>query len=235
MNSFGPIQHILSVLVMILLGAIIGLAIVPAYLFFEWFTFFTEGDEDMIEALGICVGLGLGHIIWGVSLVIICGSLGGLFKIRKPEGRYQLRSLITIQWAFSLIFHRVAQIFLRNIVPSFLANAYYRLMGANIGTGVQINSEYINDASMLTFGNGVVVGGGATINGHIVERGEIVLAPVTIGDGALIGGKSIVQPGCKIGEGSVVGSRAVVPKWTEIPSGEVWGGIPARFIKRVGE
>ena len=235
LNSFGPIQHILSVLVMILLGVIIGLAIVPAYLFFEWFTFFTEGDEEVMETLGICVGLGLGYIIWGVSLVVICGSLGGLFKIRKPEGRYPLRSLITIQWAFSLVFHRVAQIFLKNVVPSFLANSYYRLMGANIGKGVQLNSENINDASMLTFGNGVVVGGGATINGHIVERGEIVLAPVTIGDGALIGGGSIVQPGCKIGEGSVVGARAVVPKWTEIPSGEVWGGIPARFIKRVDE
>ena len=65
MNSFGPIQHILSVLVMILLGVIIGLAIVPAYLFFEWFTFFTEGDEEVMETLGICVGLGLGYIIWG--------------------------------------------------------------------------------------------------------------------------------------------------------------------------
>ena len=64
LNSFGPIQHILSVLVMILLGAIIGLAIVPAYLFFEWFTFFTGGDEEVMEALGICVALGLGYIIW---------------------------------------------------------------------------------------------------------------------------------------------------------------------------
>ena len=79
LNSFGPIQHILSVLVMILLGVIIGLAIFPAYLFFEWFTLFTEGDKEVLETLGICVGLGLGYIIWGVSLVLICGSLGGLF------------------------------------------------------------------------------------------------------------------------------------------------------------
>ena len=66
-------------------------------------------------------------------------------------------------------------------------------------------------------------------------RDRIVLAPVRIGDGALIGGGSIVQPGCTIGDGAVVASRAVVPKWTEIPAGEVWGGIPARFIKKTGE
>ena len=235
LNSFGRVQHILSVLVMALLGAIIGLAIVPSYFLFDWMTTTTDGQGKIIEAVVACISLGLGYIIWGVSLIIICGVLGGLFRIRKTEGRYPLRSFITIQWAFSLVFHRVAQMFLKQVVPSFLANLYYRLMGAKIGKGVQLNSDNINDASMLTFGDGVVVGGGATINGHLVESGEIVLAPVSIGQGALIGGGSIVQPGCTIGDGAVIGSRAVVPKWTDVPAGEVWAGVPARFIKKVKE
>ena len=220
---------------MALVGVIIGLAIVPSYLFFDWMTATTDGQDRVIEVVVTCISLGLGYIIWGVSLIVICGVLGGLFRIRKPEGRYPLRSFITIQWAFSLVFHRVAQMFLKQVVPSFLANLYYRMMGAKIGKGVQLNSENINDASMLIFGDGVVVGGGATINGHLVESGEIVLAPVRVGNGALIGGGSIVQPGCTIGDGAVIGSRAVVPKWTEVPAGEVWAGIPARFIKSVGE
>lgn len=235
MNSFGRVQHVLSVLVMALVGVIIGLAIVPSYLFFDWMTATTDGQDRVIEVVVTCISLGLGYIIWGVSLIVICGVLGGMFRIRKPEGRYPLRSFITIQWAFSLVFHRVAQMFLKQVVPSFLANLYYRMMGAKIGKGVQLNSENINDASMLIFGDGVVVGGGATINGHLVESGEIVLAPVRVGNGALIGGGSIVQPGCTIGDGAVIGSRAVVPKWTEVPAGEVWAGIPARFIKNVGE
>ncbi|MBF92502.1 MAG: hypothetical protein CMB78_01860 [Euryarchaeota archaeon] len=235
MNSFGRVQHVLSVLVMALVGVIIGLAIVPSYLFFDWMTATTDGQDRVIEVVVTCISLGLGYIIWGVSLIVICGVLGGMFRIRKPEGRYPLRSFITIQWAFSLVFHRVAQMFLKQVVPSFLANLYYRMMGAKIGKGVQLNSENINDASMLIFGDGVVVGGGATINGHLVESGEIVLAPVRVGNGALIGGGSIVQPGCTIGDGAVIGSRAVVPKWTDVPSGEVWAGIPARFIKNVGE
>jgi len=235
LNSFGPVQHVLSVLVMIFVGLVIGLALVPSYFLFYWLRSFTKEQDTLIEVIGTCIALGLGYIVWGVCLIFICGALGGLFRIRKPEGRYPLRSFVTIQWAFSLVFHRVAQMFLKQVVPSFLANFYYRMMGAKIGKGVQLNSENINDASMLTFGDGVVVGGGATINGHLVERGEIVLAPVRIGDGALIGGGSIVQPGCTIGDGAVIGSRAVVPKWTEVPSGEIWAGIPAKFIKRVGE
>ena len=43
---------------------------------------------------------------------------------------------------------------------------------------------------------------------------------------------SVVQPGCTIGQDAIVASRAVVPKWTEIPAGEVWGGIPAKCIRR---
>ena len=217
MKNFELVQNVLSVLVMALFGVIIGLAMVPSYLLFIELTSMTEGKGGLVEAVGICVGLGLGYIIWGVVLLVICGLMGGLFRIRKEEGRYSLRSFITIQWAFSLVSHRVAQIFLGLVVPSFLANLYYRMMGAKIGRGAQLNSMMINDASMVTIGNNVVVGGNATINAHLVESGEIVLAPVRIGDGA------------------VVASRAVVPKWTEIPAGEVWGGIPARFIKKTGE
>jgi len=234
-KSFEIIQNVLSVIVMILFGVLFGLAIMPSYFLFMEVKEITSGKSELVEAAGFCISLGLGYIIWGIVLLLICGTMGGIFRIRKEEGRYPLRSFITIQWAFSLVSHRVAQMFLGLVIPSFLATMYYRMMGAKIGSGVQLNSIKINDASMVTIGDGVVVGGDATINGHIVESGEIVLAPVNIGDGALIGGGSTVQPGCTIGKGAVVAARAVLPKWTEVPDGEVWGGVPARFIKRVGE
>lgn len=234
-KSFEIVQNVLSVIVMILFGVLFGLALMPSYFLFMEIKELTSGKSDLVEAAGFCISLGIGYIVWGIFLLLICGSIGGIFRIRKEEGRYPLRSFITIQWAFSLVSHRVAQMFLGLVIPSFLATMYYRMMGAKIGSGVQLNSVRINDASMITIGDGVVVGGDATINGHLVESGEIVLAPVRIGDGALIGGGSIVQPGCKIGKGSVVATRAVLPKWTEVPDGEVWGGIPARLIKRTDE
>ena len=235
MKTFEVAQNVLSAIVMILFGGLFGLAIMPSYFLFLEITDRTNGKGELIEAAGFCMSLGLGYILWGIVLLLICGTLGSIFRIRKEEGRYPLRSFLTIQWAFSLVSHRVAQMFLGLVIPSFLATMYYRMMGAKIGSGVQLNSIRINDASMITIGDGVVVGGDATINGHLVESGEIVLAPVVIGDGALIGGGSIVQPGCRIGKGSVVATRAVLPKWTDVPDGEIWGGIPAKFIKKTGE
>ena len=173
----------------------------------------------------------MGITAWGVTLVIFSGLLGGLFRPRLEPGRYPLKSFVTIQWAWSMIFHKIALFFLPFLVPSFIGNTFYRLSGAKLGKGVQINSAHLNDAGSVTLGDGVVIGGKAIINAHLTEKGELVMAPVNIGKDALIGMGSVIQPGCVIGEGAIIASRAVVPKWTIIPAGEVWAGIPARCIR----
>jgi len=181
--------------------------------------------------LGTGIALGLSCIVWGITLVLMSGLLGGLFRPKLEPGRYPLRSFVTIQWAWSMVFHRVAILFLPILVPSFLGTIYYRLAGAKIGSGCQINTPHLNDAGSVILGDNVVIGGNAIINAHLTERGELVMAPVKIGNGALIGGNSTVQPGCTIGEGAVVANRAVLPKWTDIPAGEIWGGVPAKCIR----
>jgi acetyltransferase-like isoleucine patch superfamily enzyme len=39
--------------------------------------------------------------------------------------------------------------------------------------------------------------------------------------------------GVKIGNGSIIAAGSVVLKKTEIGSNEIWGGVPAKFIKKV--
>ena len=46
-----------------------------------------------------------------------------------------------------------------------------------------------------------------------------------------IGCNSVVLPGVRIGRNSVVGAGSVVTK--DIPPDEIWGGVPARFIRSV--
>ena len=47
--------------------------------------------------------------------------------------------------------------------------------------------------------------------------------------------RSTIQPGVVIGEGSVIATNALVGKWKNIPDGEVWGGLPAKCIKKNSE
>ena len=54
-------------------------------------------------------------------------------------------------------------------------------------------------------------------------------AKVTIGPDVWIGGNSLVMPGVTIGEGAVVAGGSVVTK--DVPAFSIVGGVPARVIK----
>jgi len=55
--------------------------------------------------------------------------------------------------------------------------------------------------------------------------------PVYIGNAAFIGARCIVCKGVSIGEHSIIAAGSVVV--CDVPANEVWGGNPARFIKKV--
>tara|TARA_Y100001970_G_scaffold243388_1_gene308619 strand:+ start:28678 stop:29397 length:720 start_codon:yes stop_codon:yes gene_type:complete len=231
MRAFDLVQNFLTLLVIPFLATVVGVAAIPAVWFFLEVRAILVNESEFIELIGTGIILGMSSMMWGISLVLLCGFLGGAFRPRLETGRYPLRSFVTIQWAWSMVFHRIAQLFLHVLVPSFIGTLYYRMAGAKIGSGCQLNTPNLNDAGSVILGNRVVLGGNATINAHLTEKGELVMAPVTIGDDALIGTGAVVQPGCNIGIGTVIASRAVVAKWTDVPDGEVWGGIPAKRIR----
>ncbi len=53
---------------------------------------------------------------------------------------------------------------------------------------------------------------------------------VYIGSYCWIGANVVINPGVSIGENAVVGANSIVTK--NIPDGEIWGGVPARFIRK---
>lgn len=64
-----------------------------------------------------------------------------------------------------------------------------------------------------------------------IRSGERIVKPVIIRDGSWIGINSTILQGVTIGEGCVVAAGSVVTK--DIPSNELWGGVPAKFIKKL--
>ncbi len=73
----------------------------------------------------------------------------------------------------------------------------------------------------------------ATVN-HPLEpsrRGDIVPAPVHIGEGAWIGSNATILPGVAVGDGAVVAAASVVTK--DVPAGTVVVGSPARVLRSV--
>jgi acetyltransferase-like isoleucine patch superfamily enzyme len=55
--------------------------------------------------------------------------------------------------------------------------------------------------------------------------------PVKIKKYAFIGGGSIILKGVTVGENSIIVAGSVVTR--DIPDNEIWGGNPAKFIRKV--
>ena len=101
------------------------------------------------------------------------------------------------------------------------------------------------DDNIIRLGDRVNVQDGAVVHCTAGEAGRTLIADdVVIGHNAtihgcridshvLIGMGSTVLDGAHIHEGSIVAAHALVLGKTQIGPYELWGGVPARFIKKV--
>jgi len=60
-----------------------------------------------------------------------------------------------------------------------------------------------------------------------------IYAPITLNKGCQIGMGSIVMPGVTIGEGAIVGARSVVTK--DVPAWTIAAGSPCKVLKEIAE
>ena len=113
-----------------------------------------------------------------------------------------------------------------------------------IGNNVGISNTLIHCYKHITICNYVNIGAGTIIydtNFHStswqdreertidIERAKI--ASINIGNHVFIGARCIIGKGITIGDRSIVAAGSVVTR--DIPAGEIWGGNPAKFIKKI--
>lgn len=63
-----------------------------------------------------------------------------------------------------------------------------------------------------------------------LSRQSSVQSFTSIGARAVVCSNAVVLPGCHLGDDAILASGAVATQ--PIPPGEIWGGIPARFLRR---
>ncbi len=113
-----------------------------------------------------------------------------------------------------------------------------------IGNFSGINNVTLLCYNQIDIGNYVNIGNGTYIydsNFHsldwrkrenrLEDIADAKSSPINIGDYVFIGARCVIGKGITIGDKSIVAAGSVVTK--DIPSGEIWGGNPAKFIKKI--
>lgn len=209
-----------------------GLALIPgiALVLKVWVA--TAGMNSILRLSLLGGSLAAGYFLFGFSLILLAGLVRTGFCLRLKEGNYRIFSWGALKWAFiSSLYLMINFTFIDFILLTPFANLLLRLLGARLGRNVQINSKYVYDATLLEIDDNTVIGGGAIVIGHIVERGILKLRRVKIGKNVTIGSHSTIMPGCEIQDNAIIGAGAVLLKNTKVGPREIYFGVPAEPLK----
>jgi acetyltransferase-like isoleucine patch superfamily enzyme len=131
------------------------------------------------------------------------------------------------------------------ILSRFYPQTFLKKVGVKIGKGTRVMGSlyriFSEEAYLITIGENCLLSSEVTLLTHDgsvdVFRREFPRAdrikPIVIGDNVFIGHRSIIMPGVTIGSNVVIGAGSVVNK--DVPSDCVYAGVPAKFIKTIGE
>jgi len=89
----------------------------------------------------------------------------------------------------------------------------------SIGDRAMVHCSGIMANKPTVIGNGVVIGAGAIVHGCTLEDETLVGEGAQILDGARVAKHAMVAPGAVVGQGKVVAS------------GQLWGGVPAAYLR----
>jgi len=83
------------------------------------------------------------------------------------------------------------------------------------------------DVNSIRIGNGVNIQDGSVL--HTLYQKSVI----EIGDHVSVGMGSTILDHAIVGEGAIVAAGSLVLSNTVIEPGSIWGGVPAKFIKKV--
>jgi non-ribosomal peptide synthetase-like protein len=109
---------------------------------------------------------------------------------------------------------------------SILMPVYLRLLGARVGRDVWVDNLNTSEFDLASLGDGCAVNRGAVVETHLFHDRLMSTGTVHIGAGATLGPSSVSLPETVIGDGTVVGGRSIVMRGEELPAGTRWHGAP---------
>lgn len=152
---------------------------------------------------------------------------------RLKAGDYPIWGAYYLRWLFV---QRVLDcVPIRYLAGTPLLACYLRLLGANIGRDVHIDSHLVVGLDLLSIGNHARINVGANIATWALEDGLLKVRPVKIGTCVSIGERSVLGQNVVLGDESVIAEMTCIPSGGRVGSREFWSGSPARRMEHLPE
>ena len=151
--------------------------------------------------------------------------------VRDGEVEQGSRSEFVVQVYFLFYLLLFNSIIRTHFLPIPLLRLVYLALGARLGRNTY-SAGVILDPPITHVGDNCIIGHDAVLICHAIEGNHVSLSAIRIGNNVTIGATAVILPGVSIGDDAIVSAGAIVPKGTRIGAGEVWGGVPAKLLKR---
>ncbi|WP_245239746.1 Pls/PosA family non-ribosomal peptide synthetase [Methylobacterium variabile] len=115
-----------------------------------------------------------------------------------------------------------------------LLPAALRLLGAEIGRGVFLDSTDITEFDCVRIGDYAAVNATANLQTHLFEDRVMKVGPIELGRGVSVGALTTVLYGARVGDFARLGPLTIVMKGEAIPADTEWAGAPARLMPQAG-
>lgn len=214
-------------------STIFGLSVLPAALFWQW-SFRWNLPTTWLRVLVLSMSLVPAYLLFALSLMLLSAGAMRLLGWRTPADAEL--AIVELGWPLLHWVRYAASIHVTRVFAGTFLRAtplwtlYLRLNGARMGRGVYVNSGTLSDHNLLDFGDGVVIGAGVHLAGHMVEGGVVKTGRVCLGRNVTIGVGAVVGIGVVVGDNTEVGALSMVPKHSVLAADAIYGGVPVRRI-----
>lgn len=234
LRRFSRVAYGVAVLIMyVLVSTALGLAIGPALWVWSRLAPFIGEWPGLLHWFGAGSLMALCFFVFGLSLLVVVPLYNLILptRVRPFKGGYY--TLTAVPWFIhNGLFYLVRYTFLPFVTLTPFGIWFLKAMGMKIGRHAFINTEYISDPGLITIGDDAALGGSVRIFAHYGGGGNLVIAPVKVGDRATLGLACCVMGDVVIGNDAVILPESVLLPGSRVGDGETWGGVPARKISR---
>jgi acetyltransferase-like isoleucine patch superfamily enzyme len=184
------------------------------------------------EAFSLVIDVLVFLLAYGLLTMLL---LAAIRRIRPyPVGEFATDSSAFTYWKLNAVLVDLAVKALAPFRTVFTEPLLHSGLGATVGAQVAI-AGVLRDHPLIEIADGATIGQNSVITAHAITGAVIVVQPVRIGRGAVVGINCVVMPGVELGDHAVLAPGAVATVGTRIAPHELWGGIPARRLKAGSE